>query len=401
VAAGGGGGALGFRDDGEGAPLDIGALRARLLAWYESDARELPWRVREGTPDPYAVWVSEVMLQQTRVEVVAPYYARWMERLPTLAALAAATEDEVLKLWEGLGYYTRARNLHRAARRAVEVHGGVPGDPEAFGALPGVGAYTRGAVASIAFARREPAVDGNARRVLSRWLDAPAPGERRLAALASALVAEGPPGELNQALMDLGSGVCRPRGPACGRCPVEALCGARRSGRQEEVPAPRRRTPPRPEVTGLAVALHDGRVLLVRLSATGRLGGTWALPHSPCEPGETPAAAALRAARPWLPAIRAQEVLPPVEHTFTHVRAIYHPVLVVVEGEGGIDEPPLGEGGTPAGSGPFMPRGAGGELHAVWADAARVDALPLSTAMRKVLRAVAEEVAAPRATRVR
>jgi A/G-specific adenine glycosylase len=364
-------GATGGSGGPEPSGLPLAALRQRMLAWYATSARELPWRVREGAPDPYAVWVSEVMLQQTRVEVVGGYFSRWMERLPTLEALAAAPQDEVLKLWEGLGYYSRARNLHRAARLAVERHGGVPDDADAFAMLPGVGAYTRGAVASIAFGRREPAVDGNTRRVLARWLNASRPPERELRELAAALVAEGAPGDFNQAMMDLGSEVCRPRAPRCGSCPVEELCSARRHGREEEVPSPIRRPPPRLEPTGVAVARQEGRLLVVRLPANGRLGGTWGLPHAACRPGEEPGDAALRAVGPWLAGGRAVALLPPVEHTFTHVRAVYHPVLVE-------SEPESGEIGFSRGVG-----GAGED--ALWSDAEELEALPFATAMRKVL----------------
>ncbi|MCA9738487.1 MAG: A/G-specific adenine glycosylase, partial [Gemmatimonadetes bacterium] len=166
--------------------------------WYDRARRDLPWR---RTSDPYRVWVSEVMLQQTRVETVIPYYERWLERFPTVSALATADLDDVLPLWKGLGYYSRARNLHRAAQAVLERHGGeVPAEPDALRALPGVGAYTAGAVASIAFGRPEPLVDGNVRRVLSRWYDLEAPGDREVWALARDLVDPERPGDFNQAL---------------------------------------------------------------------------------------------------------------------------------------------------------------------------------------------------------
>ncbi|MDP9349789.1 MAG: A/G-specific adenine glycosylase, partial [Gemmatimonadota bacterium] len=191
------------------------SLRDLLLRWYDAHRRDLPWRA-EGPPDPYRVWLSEVMLQQTRVETVKPYFRRWLERFPTLAALAEAPQDEVLKAWEGLGYYSRARNFHRAAREVVERYGGeVPGDAAAFRALPGVGRYTAGAVLSIAFGRPEPVVDGNVRRVFARLLDDPDPAEGALWALAEALVPGARPGDLNQALMELGATVCVPRNPRC------------------------------------------------------------------------------------------------------------------------------------------------------------------------------------------
>jgi A/G-specific adenine glycosylase len=183
----------------------IRSLRRALLAFYDARRRDLPWR---RDPDPYRVWVSEVMLQQTRVDAVVPYYERWLRRFPTVAALASAEPDDVLRAWEGLGYYARARNLHRAARVVREHHhGAVPSEPSALRALPGVGDYTAGAIASIAFGRAEPAVDGNVRRVLARLLDVAAPAPARLRKVAAALVPSERPGDFNQALMELGATV--------------------------------------------------------------------------------------------------------------------------------------------------------------------------------------------------
>ncbi len=204
------------------------ALRRALLAFYDARRRDLPWR---RDPDPYRVWVSEVMLQQTRVDAVVPYYERWLRRFPTLHALATAEPDEVLRAWEGLGYYARARNLHRAARVVRERHAGdVPSEPAALRELPGVGDYTAGAIASIAFGRREPAVDGNVRRVLARLLDVADPPPARLRAVAAALVPAERPGDFNQALMELGALVCTARVPRCADCPVRGVCrtGTRR-----------------------------------------------------------------------------------------------------------------------------------------------------------------------------
>jgi A/G-specific adenine glycosylase len=308
---------------------EIPALREKLLAWYDTHRRDLPWRTPPGTePDPYRVWLSEVMLQQTRVETVKPYFHRWLERFPTLQALAEAPLDDVLKAWEGLGYYSRARNFHRAVREVAENHGGlVPGDPEAFRALPGVGRYTAGAVMSIAFGREEALVDGNVRRVFARWTDDPAPAEPALWSLAGALAPGARPGDMNQAVMELGATVCVPRTPLCGECPVRAHCRAFQHGTQAQRPAPKKARPTPHEDTAVAVVEHDGRLLLVRRPLDARLGGMWAFPAEVRRPGETVAAAAERAAREGLELeVRAGAPIGTVQHAFTHVRASYHAV---------------------------------------------------------------------------
>lgn len=212
-----------------------GKLRPLFLRWFRRVRRDLPWR---RTVDPYAILVSETMLQQTRVDVVVPYFERWMERFPSPASLASASEDEVLAMFSGLGYYRRARNLKRAAEVMVERHQGrVPQDPEELAGLPGVGEYTTGAVASIAFGLALPAVDGNVNRVVSRLLCLEDPvetavGKRAIRGFVQGMLEHAPPGELNQALMELGATVCVPRSPRCGQCPVAGGCGAvdRREG---------------------------------------------------------------------------------------------------------------------------------------------------------------------------
>ncbi|MFO0685810.1 MAG: A/G-specific adenine glycosylase [Sandaracinus sp.] len=259
-----------------------GSLRARLLAWYDRSARDLPWR---RTRDPYAIWVSEIMLQQTRVETVIPYFERFLARLPTIERLARATEDEVLSLWSGLGYYRRARLLHRGARIALEEHGGaVPEDPVLRAALPGIGRYTAGAIGSIAFDREEPIVDGNVARVLSRvhGIDTPLGArqtEARLWQEAEALVRGPRPGALNQALMELGALVCTPLVPRCEACPLAKSCVARREGSQSALPVPRAKRAPR-AVTWTAVVAspaEDARVWLVRGEGT-LFGGLFGVP---------------------------------------------------------------------------------------------------------------------------
>lgn len=260
------------------------AVRKALLRWYDAQKRELPWR---ATRDPYAIWVSEIMLQQTRVDTALPYYERFLSRFPSAEALAAATEDEVLSAWSGLGYYRRARLLHAGVREVVARYGGeVPSDPAARLALPGVGRYTAGAIGSIAFDREEPIVDGNVARVLSRMhgVDTPlgrADTERRFWAEAEALVKGPRPGDLNQALMELGALVCTPRQPSCEACPVRKSCVAHGQARVDELPVPKKKKPPRRASLVATVATrgaeHDTEVWLVRGGGT-LFGGLWGVP---------------------------------------------------------------------------------------------------------------------------
>lgn len=307
------------------APIIDATLRRALLDFFDAARRDLPWR---RTSDPYHVWVSEIMLQQTRVETVIPYFERWLERFPTLDALADAPIDDVLKCWEGLGYYARARNLHRAARLVRERYAGVvPDDPDALRELPGVGDYTAGAIASIAYGRPEPAVDGNVRRVLSRLFDLEDPTPAELRGIAAALV-DGPrPGDLNQALMELGATVCVPRAPACTACPVSDHCRAYAAGTQAERPARRGSKPvPERDVGTAVLVAPDGRLLLVRRPEDGLLGGLWEFPGAEARPGESVVEAAERAARAasGADALPRGEPLGQVAHIFTHLRARYH-----------------------------------------------------------------------------
>ena len=254
-----------------------------LLEWYGRSSRDLPWR---RTRDPYAIWVSETMLQQTRVETVLPYYARFLRELPDVASLAEAPEERVLALWSGLGYYRRARMLHAAAKTVAGEHGGrVPESPEALRKLAGVGAYTAGAIASIAFGRRAALVDGNVARVLARVFAIEddvksAAGAGRVWALAEQLVAEvdGPAGDWNQALMELGAMVCTPRDPRCGECPVSAGCEGRARGIAGELP---RTSPKRKPLAVRRVALviaSASHVLLARRRRESLFGGLWEPP---------------------------------------------------------------------------------------------------------------------------
>jgi A/G-specific adenine glycosylase len=284
------------------APRRRDALRRRLLAWWDAGHRDLPWRFPQRAADPYRVWLAEVMLQQTRVAAAIPYYRRFVARYPTLEALAAAREDEVLSLWSGLGYYARGRNLAAAAREAVARHGGLPASVAELRALPGFGPYTAGAVASIAFAIPAPAVDGNAARVLARLEGVrgdPSEGRfrARVGALAAALVDPERPGDLNQSLMELGATSCAPRTPSCGRCPVARLCVARAAGTAAEIPAARRRPERRALSLACAIVRRNGSLLLSRRAAPGLFAGLWGPPAAELRPGEDPRVALAGALR--------------------------------------------------------------------------------------------------------
>lgn len=303
-------------------PASPASFPSTLLFWYADRKRDLPWR---KTRDPYAVWVSEMMLQQTQVATVIPYWTRWMERFPTVQALADGPLDDVLKQWQGLGYYARARNLHRAALVIVERHGGVfPTNFDDVLALPGIGRYTAGAICSIALGQDVPIVDANVIRVLCRVFgitgDPKAPKtQERLWELATQLIPPGEARDFNQAMMELGALVCQAK-PRCGVCPVQSLCEAYATCRQEELPefAPRKAFTTQTDVSALvAHPSRDGRLLLVRRPEGGLWGGLWEFPRVTAEAGEPPATAAQRAAR---------------EATGIHVLADGEPVAVVKHG---------------------------------------------------------------------
>jgi A/G-specific adenine glycosylase len=264
---------------------DTNAMIPTLLQWMTTARRDLPWRRRR---DPYAVWVAEIMLQQTQVATVTPYFERWLAQFPDVAALAAAPLDAVLKAWEGLGYYARARNMHRAAQLIVAQHGGqIPSDSDALEGLPGIGRYTAGAILSLAFGQRAPILDGNVRRVLCRVYDiaedARLPATvRRLWALSDALVQAAPDvraGDLNEALMELGALVCTPAAPACNICPLENVCLARAHGTQTQRPMLAARPPtPHYDVAAAVIQDNDGCYLIGQRPAHGLLGGLWEFP---------------------------------------------------------------------------------------------------------------------------
>jgi len=268
---------------------NIKGFRSKLLAWYRRAKRDLPWR---GTADPYRIWISEIMLQQTRVAAVIPYYHRFLEAFPDVEALASSNEEKLLATWAGLGYYSRARNLHRAARMVVG-NGGFPGEFKALRELPGIGDYTAAAIASIAFGEPAAVLDGNVMRVLCR-LTAEAGDIRagavknRMRELAGALLDPRHPGDFNQALMELGATVCLPRNPLCPVCPCPEFCLARQQGRQHELPVKPDQIPVLREKKVLFVVRRGGRVLLWRRPGDSfRLAGFWELPEPDQLPGAT------------------------------------------------------------------------------------------------------------------
>ena len=296
----------------------MAAFARKLIRWQRRHGRHgLPW---QGTRDPYRIWLAEIMLQQTQVAAVIPYYARFLARFPEVGALAAASEDDVLRLWSGLGYYARGRNLHAAAK--IIAARGFPQAPEEILALPGVGRSTAAAIGVFAFGRREAILDGNVKRVLARCFGVE--GEKDQWALARKLLPERGLPAYTQALMDLGATLCTRTKPACARCPAARVCVALRDGRVAELPAPRRRKPlPLRRATWLVLE-HQGRVLLERRPSNGLWGGLWVFPEAPA-----------RDLKPYCrknfsAAIRDAQKMPVIEHGFTHFRLDILPILCSV-----------------------------------------------------------------------
>lgn len=257
-------------------------FRQRLRAWYARNARDLPWR---RSADPYRIWVSEIMLQQTQVATAEPYFERFVRVFPTIAALAAAEEAEVLRCWEGLGYYRRARQMHQAAQIMVDQHGGrFPREFQAVYSLPGIGRYTAGAILSIAFDQRQPILEANTMRLFSRLLGfhgdpTTAAGQRLLWAMAEAVLPQKNVGAFNQALMELGSEVCRLRRPLCHDCPVVRLCTAKAEGREQQIPPPKQKPSIQRRREAAVAVYRRGRVLLVLQPDGGRWAGLWDFPR--------------------------------------------------------------------------------------------------------------------------
>jgi len=304
-------------------------LSSKLLAWYHANKRTLPWR---GHPSAYAVWVSEIMLQQTRVETVIPYFEKWMRLFPDIQALGQASEHDVLNAWEGLGYYSRARNLHRAAKLVLDQYSGeIPRDLDELRKLPGIGRYTLGAIASMAFGMDVSALDGNIKRVYARIFDIEEPvdsasGEKLLWELADKYLPKGHAGDYNQALMDLGATICVPKNPRCLICPVMKLCKARQNGTQDQRPVmkPKKEVPH--YVNAAGVIIEKRRVLLAQRPAQGLLASMWEFPNGRVDgdPAKGLAKALKTEYNLNLRVKRGQESLGIVQHGYSHFSVTVH-----------------------------------------------------------------------------
>jgi len=308
--------------------MDTTNLSSFLIRWYRQQKRDFPWR---EDPQPYAVWVSEIMAQQTRLDTMLPYFNRWMQTFPTIADLAAADQQEVLNLWEGLGYYSRARNLHKAAQIVIsEHHGRLPASRAGLERLPGIGRYTAGAIASIAFGLDEAVVDGNVKRVLARIFGIEEPvntpqGENRIWELAEAHLPSGQAGDYNQGLMELGAVVCTPRQPACGSCPLADLCHANQHSRQAELPVMKARPKPPHYTVTAAVIWRSGQVLIAQRPQDALLGGMWEFPGGKRQGRESLIACLKREILEELGVrIEVGEKVGIFKHAYTHFKVTLH-----------------------------------------------------------------------------
>lgn len=343
---------------------------AELLAWYRENARDLPWR---RTQDPYHIWVSEIMLQQTQVDTVIPYYERFLTLFPTLTALALAPTEQVLKAWEGLGYYSRARNLQKGAQTVLEAHNGqVPADAAALRQLPGVGDYTTGAIASIAFGLPVPAVDGNVLRVVSRVaaydgdIAKPAAKAEVTRWVAGQMPATDA-GDFTQAMMELGATVCSPTRPACQSCPVAGRCEAKRQQLVDKLPVKSKKTPPRPETSVVGVIWDGERVLVQQRPDQGLLAGMWEFPTFAASADDAGEAVLVRQFAERGLTVAITSPLATIEHTFSHIKMTYQAFLGRrLDGET-----------------------AGTTAHR-WATLAEIDRLPFSKAQLRLLTALKE-----------
>ena len=312
-----------------GGHLNKGRFADLLLRWWDAGHRDLPWRQANSG---YAIWIAEIMLQQTQIATVIPYYLRWMARFPDVATVAEAPLDDVLLAWQGLGYYSRARNIHAAAQQIMRQYGGrLPDTAAELARLPGIGPYTSGAIASIAFGRREPVLDGNVIRVLSRLLDLEldvtlTTTRRLLWQVADELVPEDRAGDYNQALMELGQLICLGPAPMCSKCPAAGLCLARRRGTQYERPVrpPRKRSPHYDVVSGVIwrdEIDESAQFLIARRPLDGMLGGLWEFPGGKVEPTESPESALQREITEELAIdIQVGDRLATIRHAYTHFR---------------------------------------------------------------------------------
>lgn len=319
------------------------AFADALIDWFRRARRPLPWRV---TYSPYHVWISEIMLQQTQMERGVRYFTRWMETLPDLAAVAAADEEVILRLWEGLGYYSRARNLHKAARVIMERHGGrFPSQLDDIRSLPGVGPYTAAAIASIAFQQDVPCVDANVERVLSRVFDIDTPvkaepAASRIRALSCALLPRGRARDYNQAMMELGALVCGKK-PRCAACPLAFCCMARQRGVAEQRPVPPVRAEARAVEAVAGVIAHRGRIFIRKRPAGVVWGGLWEFPGGPVAAGESPEEAVVRRCREATGfQVRVREKLAVIRHSYTSHRVALHCFALVLEGPTALLETP-------------------------------------------------------------
>jgi A/G-specific adenine glycosylase len=312
------------------------SIAQKLIAWFKAHQRDLPWR---RNPTPYAVWVAEIMAQQTRLETILPYFQRWMASFPTIEDLGVASQQDVLNLWEGLGYYSRARNLHKAAQIVAQDHEGeLPDNVQALRALPGIGRYTAGAIASIAFGMDEPAVDGNVKRVLARVFRVEEPvdstrGEKRIWALASEHLPSGQAGDYNQALMELGATVCLPGNPNCAQCPIQGDCQAYTAGRQAEYPHKKPKTKiPHHRVTA-AVIRKGKHVLIAQRAQDDMFGGMWEFPGGKQEEDESLKSCLKREIKEELGVkIKVSEEIGVFSTTYTHFSVTLHAFKCQLDG---------------------------------------------------------------------
>lgn len=313
-------------------------IQNQLLQWFDENRRRLPWRERRSA---YTVWIAEIMLQQTRVDTVIPYFTRWLERFPDMESLAMADEQEVLTFWEGLGYYSRARTLLKTARIIFEEENGIiPSDPEALAKLPGIGRYTAGAIASIAYGVPAAALDGNIRRILARVYDVETPvrqpeTEKRLWALAEELLDRNRPGDFNEALMDFGSAVCLPSAPHCSSCPITEYCSAFNHGTVAERPVIIAAAPiPHYIVTAAVIHSVDDHFLLARRPEKGLLGGLWEFPGGKVEPGETLEECLHREIFEELgTSLNLEKTFGVYNHAYTHFKITLHAFLCTIDNQ--------------------------------------------------------------------